>query len=164
MLIVWVLWAFKMGFGTPVRLTGTGFFSTFVGQAGRRPRPLRRTGPGDDPVGRCRPPTFRFPQSSLVYFQFVFAAITPILALGSVLGRINFKAWIPFAALWITFVYAVDAFLLWGGGFFAHQGAIDFSGGYVIHLVGGCHRVRRRGGDRPETRSATERSTRRTTC
>ena len=37
-----------------------------------------------------------FPNSALVYFQFVFAAITPILALGSVLGRVNFKAWIPF--------------------------------------------------------------------
>ena len=47
-----------------------------------------------------------FPKSTLVYFQFVFAGITPILMLGSVLGRINFKAWIPFVALWITFVYA----------------------------------------------------------
>ena len=67
----------------------------------------------------------------------MFAAITPILALGSVLGRVNIKAWIPFSALWITFVYAVDAFLLWGGGWFAHHGAIDFSGGYVIHLSAG---------------------------
>ena len=67
----------------------------------------------------------------------MFAAITPILALGSVLGRVNFKAWIPFCLLWITFVYAVDAFLLWGGGFFAQHGAVDFSGGYVIHLSAG---------------------------
>ncbi len=67
----------------------------------------------------------------------MFAAITPILALGSVLGRVNFKAWIPFCLLWITFVYCVDAFLIWGGGFFAHHGAVDFSGGYVIHLSAG---------------------------
>ena len=67
----------------------------------------------------------------------MFAAITPILALGSVLGRVNFKAWIPFCVLWITCVYAVDAFLLWGGGFFAQHGAVDFSGGYVIHLSAG---------------------------
>ncbi|MBV9940791.1 MAG: ammonium transporter [Solirubrobacterales bacterium] len=78
-----------------------------------------------------------FPNSALVYFQFVFAAITPILALGSVLGRVNFKAWIPFTLLWITCVYCVDAFLLWGGGFFAHHGAVDYSGGYVIHLSAG---------------------------
>ncbi len=78
-----------------------------------------------------------FPKSALVYFQFVFAAITPILALGSVLGRVNFKAWIPFCLLWITCVYAVDAFLIWGGGFFAQHGAVDYSGGYVIHLSAG---------------------------
>jgi ammonium transporter, Amt family len=73
----------------------------------------------------------------LIYFQLVFAAITPILALGSVLGRVNFKAWIPFTLLWITFVYCVDAFLIWGGGFFSHHGAVDYSGGYVIHLSAG---------------------------
>ena len=72
-----------------------------------------------------------------MYFQFVFAAITPILALGSVLGRVNFKAWIPYVALWITFVYAVNAFLIWGGGYFAAHGALDYSGGYVIHLSAG---------------------------
>ena len=67
-------------------------------------------------------PPFHFPLSSLVYFQFVFAAITPILALGSVLGRVNFKAWIPYVAIWITFVYTVNAFLIWGGGYFAAHG------------------------------------------
>jgi Amt family ammonium transporter len=82
-------------------------------------------------------PPFHFPESSLVYFQFVFAAITPILMLGSVLGRINFKAWIPFVLLWITFVYTVNAFLIWGGGYFAAKGALDYSGGYVIHLAAG---------------------------
>ena len=82
-------------------------------------------------------PPFHFPEASLVYFQFVFAAITPILALGSVLGRVNFKAWIPYVALWITFVYAVNAFLIWGGGYFAAHGALDYSGGYVIHLSAG---------------------------
>ena len=80
-------------------------------------------------------PKFRFPQSSLVYFQFVFAAITPILFIGSVIGRIKFKVWLMFVPLWITFAYAVNAFMLWGGGFWAGKGALDFSGGYVIHLA-----------------------------
>ena len=35
------------------------------------------------------------------------------------------------------FVYTINAFLIWGGGFFAQQGAVDFSGGYVIHLAAG---------------------------
>jgi Amt family ammonium transporter len=82
-------------------------------------------------------PPFRLPQASVVYFQFVFAAITPLLFLGSVLSRIKFKVWIIFVPLWTTFVYSVNAFLLWGGGYWAQQGAGDFSGGYVIHLAAG---------------------------
>ena len=39
--------------------------------------------------------------------------------------------------LWSTCVYTVDAFLLWGGGYFAQEGALDFSGGYVIHMSAG---------------------------
>jgi Amt family ammonium transporter len=135
-LIVWVLWAFKMGFGHPIG-SGSGFFSTFVGKPGDILSHSQEQGQANIPLIGSAGPVFRFPESSLAYFQFVFAAITPILSLGSVLGRVNFKAWIPFCALWITFVYAVDAFLLWGGGYLAHRGAIDFSGGYVIHLSAG---------------------------
>jgi hypothetical protein len=53
----------------------------------------------------------------------------PLLFLGSVLGRIKFSAWCLLVPLWSTFVYGVDAFLLWGGGYFAQEGALDFSGG-----------------------------------
>jgi Amt family ammonium transporter len=67
----------------------------------------------------------------------VFAAITPILFIGSVLGRVSFKAWMVFVPLWITFAYCVNAFLVWGGGYWASKGALDFSGGYVIHLAAG---------------------------
>ena len=135
-LVVWVLWAFKMGFGTPIG-HGSGFFSTFVGRPGPVLSPTAEEGQASVPLLTGLMPSFRFPESSLVYFQFVFAAITPILSLGSVLGRVNFKAWVPFVALWTTVVYTVDAFLLWGGGFFAAHGALDFSGGYVIHLSAG---------------------------
>jgi ammonium transporter, Amt family len=127
-LIVWVLWAFKMGFGTPWIGTVVGVPGDVIGASGEQAQahiPL---------VGG---PSFRFPQGSLVYFQFVFAAITPILFIGSVLGRIKFKVWLIFVPLWITFAYAVNAFLLWGGGFWAGKGALDFSGGYVIHLAAG---------------------------
>ncbi len=67
----------------------------------------------------------------------MFAAITPILFIGSVLGRISFKVWMVFVPLWITFAYCVNAFLVWGGGYWAGKGALDFSGGYVIHLAAG---------------------------
>jgi len=78
-----------------------------------------------------------FSSSALVYFQFVFAAITPLLFLGNVLGRMCLKAWIIFVPLWTTCAYTVNAMLLWGGGFWAQRGALDYSGGYVIHLAAG---------------------------
>src|SRR5579859_2152937 len=133
-LVVWVLWAFNMGFGTPWHgLSHSGFFGNFIGKPGAVLSHTELEHQSSIPnIG-----SQAFPKSALVYFQFVFAGITPILMLGSVLGRINFKAWIPFVALWATVVYAVDAFLIWGGGFFAQHGAVDYSGGYVIHLSAG---------------------------
>jgi len=141
-LVAWCLWAFKMGFGHPIAHSGSGvfgtkgFFGTFLGEPGSVLGHVGEEGQAEIPSITTGPP-FHFPTSSLVYFQFVFAAITPILMLGSVLGRINFKAWIPFVLLWITVVYTIDAFLIWGGGYFAAHGALDYSGGYVIHLSAG---------------------------
>ena len=139
-LIVWVLWGFKMGFGDPVQVgSSSGFLSNFIGRPGPVLDHLSEQARANIPLvsGVGAMPPFRFPQSSLVYFQFVFAAITPILILGSVVGRINWKAWMLFVPLWSTFVYSVNAFLLWGGGWWAQQGAVDYSGGYVIHLAAG---------------------------
>jgi ammonium transporter, Amt family len=129
-LIVWVLWAFKMGFGEPWISTFVGKPATVVGSGGEQAQ-------ASIPLLKGLMPNFRFPEGSLVYFQFVFAAITPILFIGSVIGRIKFKVWLLFVPLWITFAYAVNAFLLWGGGYWASKGALDFSGGYVIHLAAG---------------------------
>ena len=129
-LIVWVLWAFKMGFGTP-------WIGKFVGVPGDVVGATSLQGQASIPLLKGLAPNFRFPQGSLVYFQFVFAAITPILFIGSVIGRIKFKVWLIFVPLWITFAYSVNAFLVWGGGYWAGKGALDFSGGYVIHLAAG---------------------------
>jgi Amt family ammonium transporter len=136
-LVMWVLYGFKMGFGNPWHgVSSHGFWGNFIGQPGSS---LSHT----DLQGQAKIPNLGpagvldFPQSSLVYFQFVFAGITPLLLLGSVLGRVNFKAWIPFVLLWSTCVYTVNAFLIWGGGWFAQHGTVDFSGGYVIHLAAG---------------------------
>ncbi len=137
-LIVWVLWAFKMGFGTPINL-GPGFLSQLVGHPGPVLNHLSEQARANIPLisGIGAMPKFRFPSSSLVYFQFVFAGIAPLLFLGSVLGRMSFKAWAIFVPLWTTFIYSVNAFLIWGGGYFAAKGAVDYSGGYVIHLAAG---------------------------
>jgi ammonium transporter, Amt family len=138
-LVMWVLYGFKMGFGSPLRLGGSdaSFLSNFVGRPGAVLDHAAEQGQARIPaLGAAG--VLDVPQSSLVYFQFVFAAIAPILMLGSVLGRVRFKAWVPFVLLWATFIYTVNAFLIWGGGWFAQQGAVDFSGGYVIHLAAGA--------------------------
>src|SRR3954469_9249410 len=138
-LIVWLLYAFKMGFGEPMHIFGASGGSFFANMWGKPATILGHAAEQGQAVipSITTGPAFNFPQSSLAYFQFVFAAITPILMLGSVLGRINFKAWIPFVVLWSSLIYTVNAFLIWGGGYFAQQGTLDFSGGYVIHLAAG---------------------------
>ncbi|KAL3531291.1 hypothetical protein ACH5RR_010613 [Cinchona calisaya] len=79
-----------------------------------------------------------FPNATMVYFQFVFAAITLILIAGALLGRMNFRAWMLFVPLWLTFSYTISAFSIWSpNGWLAAMGIIDFAGGYVIHVASG---------------------------
>ena len=79
-----------------------------------------------------------FPNATMVFFQFVFAAITLILIAGAVLGRMNFHAWMLFVPLWLTFSYTIGASSIWcPSGFLSEMGLIDYSGGYVIHLSSG---------------------------
>jgi ammonium transporter, Amt family len=136
-LVVWALWAFNMGFGEAwIKTTVNGSASGFLG----KPGPALGAGQeaqANIPLLDGLMPPFNFSESALFYFQFVFAAITPLLWLGSVIGRMSFKAWIIIVPLWTTIVYTVDAFMLWGGGFWAGKGAVDYSGGYVIHLSAG---------------------------
>src|SRR5690242_19471595 len=138
-LIVWVLYAFDMGFGHPWHgLSSHGFWGNFIGQPGPVLSHAKELGQASIPnVDAGGGPAWHFPQSSLVYFQFVFAAITPILMLGSILGRVNFKAWLVFVPIWLSTIYVTNAFLIWGGGWWAHKGVLDYSGGYVIHLTAG---------------------------
>lgn len=125
-LIAWLLWAYNMGFGPE--------WMPFVGM----PHPIATMG---DELKQALIPasntTAAFPMSTMVYFQFVFAAITLIIMAGALLGRMNFKAWMVFVPLWLTFSYTVGAFSLWGGGWLSSLGVIDYSGGYVIHLAAG---------------------------
>ncbi len=125
-LIAWLLWAYNMGFGPE--------WTSFVGM----PHPIAAMG---DELKQAVIPasntSANFPMATMVYFQFVFAAITLIIMAGAFLGRMNFKAWMIFVPLWLTFSYTVGAFSLWGGGWLSTLGVIDYSGGYVIHLSAG---------------------------
>jgi ammonium transporter, Amt family len=128
-LIVWVLFDYNMAFGPE-------WFS-FLGKPSLATSALFTTGQATVPAAAAGMPPLAFPMATLVFFQFVFAAITVIILGGSVLGRMSFKAWVIFCPVWMTLVYTVGAFSLWGGGWLAGMGVADFSGGYVIHLAAG---------------------------
>ena len=136
-LFVWVFWGFNMGFGHPWHVGSGQFFSNMVGKPSPVLSPSDETKQAVIPLLSSAMPAFRFPQASLIYFQFVFAAITPLLFLGAVLTRMSLKAWMIFVFIWASIVYPINAFLIWGGGYFAMNGAVDYSGGYVIHLAAG---------------------------
>jgi len=125
-LICWVLWAYKASFGKQML--------PFVGVPG----PVVAM---DEELRQALLPTSNtsaaFPLSTMVYFQFVFAAITLVIMAGGFLCRMNFLAWMIFVPLWLTLSYTVGAFSLWGGGFLQKLGVIDYSGGYVIHVSSG---------------------------
>ena len=135
-MVTWVLWTFSMSFGKPMVL-GPGIFGALVGIPTPVTSPDSELGQAVIPLVAAGMPPFHYGGAALIYFQFVFAAITPILIAGSVLGRMNFKAWMIFVPAWSTIVYSVGAFSLWGGGWLAQLGAVDYSGGYVIHLAAG---------------------------
>ncbi|MEB8535772.1 ammonium transporter, partial [Acidithiobacillus ferriphilus] len=88
-LIAWVLWAYNMGFGNQ--------WFPFVGT----PHPIISM---QDELKQALIPASNtsaaFPMSTMVYFQFVFAAITLIIMAGAFLGRMSFKAWMIFVPLW----------------------------------------------------------------
>jgi ammonium transporter, Amt family len=126
-LLVWLLWAYSMSFGEQ--------WFPFLGKPKSAAGALFELAPAMIPEAASGMPDLTFPMATMVYFQFVFAAITVIILAGSVLGRMSFKAWILFVPAWMTCVYTIGAFSLWGGGWLAAAGAVDFSGGYVIHLA-----------------------------
>ncbi|MFZ3351464.1 MAG: ammonium transporter [Xanthobacteraceae bacterium] len=128
-LVVWVLFDYNMAFGPQ--------WFPFLGMPSPATSALFTLGQATIPAAAAGMPALTFPMATLMFFQFVFAAITVIILAGSVLGRMNFTAWMIFCPVWMTLVYTVGAFSLWGGGWLAGLGVADFSGGYVIHLAAG---------------------------
>ena len=76
------------------------------------------------------------PTYAFIVFQGMFAIITPALISGAIVGRIKFKSYIAFVALWGLIVYAPVCHWVWGGGFLTGE-ALDFAGGTVVHITSG---------------------------
>ncbi|MGB9939763.1 ammonium transporter [Methanosarcina sp.] len=80
--------------------------------------------------------TGTIPTYAFVAFQGMFAIITPALISGAIVGRVKFKSYIAFIALWGLLVYAPVCHWVWGGGFLTGE-ALDFAGGTVVHITSG---------------------------
>jgi Amt family ammonium transporter len=77
------------------------------------------------------------PEYIFIIFQLTFAAITVALVSGALIERMKFSAWVLFCILWMTLAYLPVAHWVWGGGFLAKLGALDFAGGTVVHINAG---------------------------
>lgn len=119
--LVWVLWGYTLSFGTDNGgLIGGLEYLGFNGVG------------GEAAFG-----TYTIPHYTFAIFQCAFAAITVAIISGGIAGRISFPAWILFSVLWITFIYAPMAHWVWGGGWLAQLGELDFAGGTVVHILSG---------------------------
>ena len=118
--VEWVLIGYAMTFGTDIN----GFIGNLdkVGLAG---------------VGYNILENGTIPELAFVAFQCMFAVITPALITGAFAERMKFAAFAMFILLWAILIYNPMAHWVWGGGFLAELGALDFAGGLVIHILSG---------------------------
>jgi len=79
----------------------------------------------------------KIPESVYVMFQMTFAVITPALIIGAYVERIRFAAVLVISGLWMLIVYSPVAHWVWGGGWLAKMGVMDFAGGIVVHVTAG---------------------------
>ncbi len=77
------------------------------------------------------------PENVFFAFQMTFAIITPALMVGAYVERIKFSAVLILSALWLIVVYAPVTHWVWGGGWLAQMGVMDFAGGLVVHATAG---------------------------
>lgn len=120
--LLWVLFGYSLAFG-PDKGGMIGGLD-WVGLSGVGAEPHPSYGP-------------TIPHQAFMLFQMMFAAITPALITGAFAERKRFSSTVLFAALWSILVYIPLAHWIWGGGWLAKLGALDFAGGAVVHISSG---------------------------
>ncbi|UZP67788.1 ammonium transporter [Desulfovibrio mangrovi] len=115
--LVWVVAGYSLSFGTDHGSLIGGLEYLFLDGVGVEPGPA---------------PTI--PHALFMIFQCMFAVITPALISGAFAERIKFSAMVVFSIFWILLVYAPMCHWVWGGGWMAQLGALDFAGGAVVHM------------------------------
>lgn len=118
--VEWIIFGYAMTFGTDIN----GFIGSLdkVGLAG---------------VGMKILTGGTIPELAFVAFQCMFAVITPALITGAFAERVRFRTFCIFIFFWAVLIYNPMAHWVWGGGFLAQLGALDFAGGLVIHILSG---------------------------
>lgn len=81
------------------------------------------------------------PEGVFFMFQMTFAIITPGLIVGAYVERVKFSAVMWFSGLWLVLVYAPVCHWVWGGGWLAQMGVMDFAGGLVVHATAGTSAI-----------------------
>jgi len=82
--------------------------------------------------------TLTIPFILFCVYQMTFAIITPALITGATADRMKFRAYVVFISVWLVLVYSPVAHWVFGGGFLAKMGALDFAGGAVVHINAGA--------------------------
>jgi ammonium transporter, Amt family len=127
MAIVWVALVFSLAFGD----AGNGGFIGNLDYAW-----LKDVGPG--PIQEEFFGAVAIPFVLFCAFQMTFAIITPALITGATADRLKFPAYAVFIAVWLVVVYGPLAHMVFGGGWLADMGALDFAGGAVVHMNAGA--------------------------
>jgi Amt family ammonium transporter len=119
--LIWVLYGYSMAFGDG------GSMNSFVGGMGK----AFMAGVGVDTLSGT------IPETVFSMFQLTFAIITPALIVGAFAERMKFSAMLWFMGIWVTVVYFPVCHWVWGGGWLADKGVLDFAGGTVVHINAG---------------------------
>jgi Amt family ammonium transporter len=119
--IVWMVAGYSLAF------TDGGAMNAYVGGLSK----AMLEGVGKDAMSGTIPETVFFT------FQLTFAIITPVLIIGAYVDRVKFSAVALFMVLWSLIVYSPITHWVWGGGFLADAGVLDFAGGTVVHINAG---------------------------
>jgi Amt family ammonium transporter len=121
MTVLWMIVGYSLAF------TDGGSLNAYIGGLDK----VLLAGIGTDAL------TLTIPEAVFVVFQMTFAIITPALITGAFADRMKFSAMLWFLGVWLMVVYVPVCHWVWGGGFLAGEGVLDFAGGTVVHINAG---------------------------
>lgn len=134
--VLWALYAYSLAFDTTGMTAGAITINSFIGSLSKafmHGVTVASLWQPDVTVANA------IPETVFMCFQMTFAIITPALIVGAFAERMKFSAMLWFMGLWLTFVYAPIAHMVWGGAgsLLGDKGVLDFAGGTVVHINAG---------------------------